>query len=333
MARYFNSAGPCSPEKHYWLPPERRLPELQRLLERQSYFVVHAPRQSGKTTLFRTLATRLRTEGGFAAVHASCEAGQAAGSDLDRGVQAVLRSIAKQAELLPEEQRPASVEEFAHIEGEYRLRSYLSAWSERSALPVVLFLDEIDSLLDETLVAVLRQLSDGYPDRAAHFPASVALIGLRDVRDYHVRSTEDQERLGTASPFNVKVASLTLPNFSTAEIAELYRQHSAETGQEWSEEALARAGELTGGQPWLVNALAREVVENVVPDRSERIEPARNQRPRKSMQIAVPKAPASPAGPRIEHSPYILLPARLASGGCLSSILSSAVQPGFITSL
>jgi hypothetical protein len=100
MARFFNTAGPCQPELHYWLPPERRLPDLGQLIERQTYFVVHAPRQSGKTTLFRTLADRLRAQEKYAVVHASCEAGQAAGSDLDRGVQAVMRSIAARAESL-----------------------------------------------------------------------------------------------------------------------------------------------------------------------------------------------------------------------------------------
>ena len=272
MTRFFNTAGPCQPDVHYALPPERRLPELEKLIDRRSYFVVHAPRQSGKTTLFRALAARLRAQGRYAAVHASCESGQTARGDVDRGVQSVLRSIAAQAEGLPEPQRPEAIASFASIEGEYRLRSYLTAWSRRSSLPVVLFLDEIDALQDETLVATLRQLRDGYPDRPDQFPLAVALIGLRDVRDYQVRLDGKSETLGTASPFNVKVESLTLRNFTAAEVAELYLQHTAETGQRWSDEALARAFLLTRGQPWLVNALAREAVEKVVPDPRQEID-------------------------------------------------------------
>src|SRR3954453_21026293 len=98
MARSFNTAGPCIPELHYMLPPERRLPEVRRLLDQQLYFVIHAPRQVGKTTCFRALAESLRHEGRYTALYASCEAGQAAGGDLEAGVSAVLDSLLTSAE-------------------------------------------------------------------------------------------------------------------------------------------------------------------------------------------------------------------------------------------
>ena len=91
------------------------------------------------------------------------------------------------------------------------------------------------------------------------------LIGLRDVRDYKAASG-GTESLHTSSPFNIKVESLTLSSFTAEEVATLYAQHTAETGQIFTPEALARAFHLTRGQPWLVNALARQVVEIVVPD-------------------------------------------------------------------
>ncbi len=62
MARFFNTAGPCRPELHYMLPAERRLPELRGLIDQQLYFVVHAPRQTGKTTYFCSLAQSLTSE-------------------------------------------------------------------------------------------------------------------------------------------------------------------------------------------------------------------------------------------------------------------------------
>ena len=49
MEKFFNVAGPCLPAKHYMLPALERMPEIRRLVEREMYFVVHAPRQSGKT--------------------------------------------------------------------------------------------------------------------------------------------------------------------------------------------------------------------------------------------------------------------------------------------
>ena len=46
----FNIAGPCFPDEHYMLPALERLPGIMRIVEQRSYFVLHAARQSGKTT-------------------------------------------------------------------------------------------------------------------------------------------------------------------------------------------------------------------------------------------------------------------------------------------
>nr|WP_019502013.1 hypothetical protein [Pseudanabaena sp. PCC 6802] len=125
---------------------------------------------------------------------------------------------------------------------------------------------------DEALISILRQLRDGYPNRPRAFPQSVGLIGLRDVRDYKVASggsdslQDASRRLNTSSPFNIKVRSLTMRNFNAEEVIELYAQHTLDTGQNFTPEAMALAFELTQGQPWLVNALAKEAVEELVTD-------------------------------------------------------------------
>jgi hypothetical protein len=274
MARFFNTAGPCDPRDHYMLAPETRLPELRTLVAQKAYIVVHAPRQSGKTTTLRHMAAALLAEGRYAAVLVSCEAARTA-EDIGRGIPAVIRAIDQEARLaLPPDLQPEPPETSEEIEAELRLKEYLRRWSERSRLPVVLFLDEIDALLAGTLLSVLQQLRDGYASRPEHYPQSVALVGLRDVRDYKIPLSPGLDRLGTSSPFNIKVESLLLPNFTAAEVAALYGQHQADTGQAFSAEASARAWELTRGQPWLVNALARQLVERQVPDRSMTIETA-----------------------------------------------------------
>jgi hypothetical protein len=267
MARFFNTAGPCDPHDHYMLPPDRRLPELRRLIDQKLYFVVHAPRQTGKTTFFRSLAQSLTAEGRYAALLTSCEVGQAAGGDVERGIEAVLGALRIAAENhLPEELRPPAPDPAAA--GGFRLLDLLTRWSRQCPRPVVLFLDEIDALVDNLLISVLHQLRTGYADRPGKFPQSVALIGLRDVRDYRRQIRPEVQSLGTSSPFNIKVESLTLPNFTADEVAELYGQHTAETGQPFTPEAVTLAFELTRGQPWLVNALARQAVEKLVPDRT-----------------------------------------------------------------
>ncbi len=260
--RFFNTAGPCEESRHYMVPPEPRLPEARPLIERLGYFVVHAPRQTGKTTTLRALARSLTAEGQYAALHFSCEAGEPAGDDFETAQRAIL-DIARSAAAtdLPEVLRPPSP--WPEASSAALLSVALAAWASACPRPLVLFFDEIDALRGESLRSVLRQLRAGYPSRPGAFPASVVLCGLRDVRDYKAASGGDPSRLGTSSPFNIKVKSLRLGDFTPEEVAELYGEHTAETGQPFAAGALERAFALTGGQPWLVNALAREVVEEI----------------------------------------------------------------------
>jgi hypothetical protein len=259
--RYFNTAGPCVPELHYLVPPGPRLPEARPLVERGMYFVVHAPRQTGKTTTLRSLASELTAAGDWAALHFSCETGEPAGDNYEGAQNAVLGAIRREARALPAELRPPDPWPDAPAEG--KLSEALSAWARTCPRPLVLFFDEIDALRGESLRSVLRQLRDGYPSRPGTFPSSVVLCGLRDVRDYKAAAGGDPTRLGTASPFNIKVASLRLGDFTEDDLRALYAQHTAGTGQPFTAEALARAWEYTAGQPWLVNALAAEVVDGM----------------------------------------------------------------------
>jgi len=119
-------------------------------------------------------------------------------------------------------------------------------------------MDEIDSLVGDTLISVLRQLRAGYAERPHSFPQSVILCGVRDVRDYRIFSDKDQQMITGGSAFNVKAKSLTVGDFSKEEIRTLYEEHTKETEQEFEEPIFDMAWDYTRGQPWLVNALAYE---------------------------------------------------------------------------
>ena len=257
MAKFFNTTGPCRSDDHYMLDPLTRLGDIRSLIADKQYFVVHAPRQTGKTTTLEALATEITKEGKYAALKFSCEEGQAFEGDVQRVEEVLLNSIigAAKLQLPPELRCPAPPDAPVGT----RLGQFLSQWACECPRPLVLFFDEIDALIDDALVSVLRQLRKRFSDRPHAFPQSIVLCGLRDVRDYKVLSGGGQ-RLGTASPFNIKSDSLRLANFTESEVRELYEQHTAATGQQFEPEALAKAWELTEGQPWLVNALANQTV-------------------------------------------------------------------------
>ena len=134
----------------------------------------------------------------------------------------------------------------------------LTRWSEADAKPLVLLVDEIDALVGDTLLSVLRQLRAGYVRRPAGFPQSVVLCGVRDVRDYRIHSGSEKAVIAGGSAFNVKARSLRLGDFSRGDVTALLAQHTGETGQAFEREALETIWERTRGQPWLVNALADE---------------------------------------------------------------------------
>ena len=252
------------------LSPTSRLPDIENLIAQESYFVIHAPRQTGKTTAMLALAKQLTSSGQYTAVMVSAEVGSAFSHDPGAAELAILGAWRNVISIrLPLDLQPPT---WLYEEPGQRIQASLQTWSQAASRPLVLFIDEIDSLQDEALISVLRQLRDGYPNRPGNFPLSVGLIGLRDVRDYKVASG-GSERLNTASPFNIKVSSITLRDFNAAEVTELYQQHTDDTGQIFTPEATAMAFCLTQGQPWLVNAIAKEIVEKMVKDRTVVITP------------------------------------------------------------
>ncbi|MCB0110626.1 MAG: ATP-binding protein, partial [Caldilineaceae bacterium] len=254
------------------LPATERLDvlDIERLLRQKAYFVLHAPRQTGKTTAMLELARRLTASGKFISVLVSMEVGAGFPDNVGLAENAVLSSWRQSIRFqLPKELHPSQWKTSAP-EGQ-RIADFLTEWSLEAQRPLVIFIDEIDALQDNVLISVLRQLRAGFPQRPTAFPSSVALIGLRDVRDYKVKSG-GSPYLNTPSPFNIAVRSFTLRNFTGEEIRTLLAQHTAETGQPFTEAAQERIVDLTLGQPWLVNALAKVCVEELVEDLTMPIE-------------------------------------------------------------
>ncbi len=269
--RWFNTSGLCFADDHYMVDPLKRLDDVETLINRKLYFAIHAPRQTGKTTYLYALAQKLNTEANHTALVVSFETAGYEGLSVEKANEILVDCIYRAAvEQLPEKYRPEEPGEKKYL----NLKNYLKAWAGSQSKPIVLFIDEIDALLDNVLVAVLRQLRDGYQSRPKHFPSSIVLVGLRDVRDYKVKIRSELKSYGTSSPFNIKSDSLFLTNFTTEEVFQLLEQHTADTGQVFPDEVKEEMVRLTAGQPWLVNALARQMVTvNLKDDYSKKITP------------------------------------------------------------
>ena len=268
MARWFNIGGPCIAAKHYMLPAAARLPEVMSLIRKEQYFVVHAQRQCGKTTAFQALADEINAKGEMVALYCSVEAVQTY-TEPEKGSVEIVGQIRFSIGLYPElfgETAPQDLlAALKDVEPSARIMNALKWLSVCVKKPLVVFFDEVDCLSDGTLISFLRQLRNGRIScsQPGTFPVSIALIGMRNIRDYKMRVRPDGESKGEASPFNVITEAMTLSLFTEPEVRALYRQHTDETGQVFEEEALVKAFDYSRGQPYLVNALARWCVEKI----------------------------------------------------------------------
>lgn len=276
MERFFNTAGPQTPDS-YTIDPLSRLDfdEVLMMIRQQRYFVLHAPRQTGKTSCMLALRDYLNKQGDYIAVYANVEGGQGSRNDAQSVVKSTIDTLAEQFRGVVGNDVPLQIRDGVQDVGkDSMLATYLRRLSMALPKLVVIIIDEIDALVGDSLVSVLRQIRSGYVDRPSAFPQTVILCGVRDVRDYRI-VLSNQDIVTGGSAFNIKATSLRLGNFSKEEIHELYMQHTRETGQQFDEACFPMVWEATEGQPWLVNALGHEVTWNIREnrDRSVRIIP------------------------------------------------------------
>ena len=258
---HFNTAGPQQIERHYTIDPLVRIdrPLIEELVEQQRYFVLHAPRQTGKTTCMLALRDFFNAGQEYCALYVNVEGGQAMRGNVHAAMDGFVSRIFSEARIV----FPGLNFEAAMLRGRAAAHSdalteTLSELAAALPRPLVLFLDEVDALVGDTLISVLRQIRAGYANRPKHFPQSIVLCGVRDIRDYRM-TMADGEVITGGSAFNIKAESLRLGDFSRTELVALYQLHTHATGQVFTQEALDLAWVSTDGQPWLVNALAEQV--------------------------------------------------------------------------
>ena len=265
----FNTTGPCFPDEHYMLPALDRLPGIRELVAGGNYFVVHAPRQTGKTTVLQSLVQEINEKGDMFAIYCTLETMQNA-TDVDDTMikicKLLRRGVFATPELVGRLGNPDVALAISQESGwtVTAVSDTLAALCRKAGKPVVVFFDEADCLVGDVLISFLRQLRDGYVNRKLiPFPKSIALVGMLDVRDYKAQIRPDGESLGQISPFNIIRKDLLIPNFTESDVRTLYAQHTAETGQVFTDGVVEDVWRLTRGQPWLVNAIACECVEEI----------------------------------------------------------------------
>ena len=250
--RFFNTTGPCNPDDHYMLPPEDRLvgAQLHRYISDKLYWVLHAPRQTGKTTFLQSWMRDINDGGQALACYVSVEDCQKV-TERQEGMRTIYQAICDYADWggLP-------IPVIKNRKPEGLLRATLKRWAELVApKPLIVLFDEVDVLEGETMISFLRQLRGGFAGRGiGKFPVSIALVGMRDLKVY-ITASKGGLAPNPGSPFNIKSDSASISNFQKEDIVHLFAQRSTENGQKITQEALDYVFEQSNGQPWIVNSL------------------------------------------------------------------------------
>ncbi|WP_010255600.1 hypothetical protein [Treponema primitia] len=223
---------------------------MHRYIGDKLYWVLHAPRQTGKTTFLQSWMREINAGNEAIACYVTVETCQGI-TEPEKSIPAICHAIQFHAEVIG-----LPVPKIIDTDPVSMLGQTLKNWSSLVApKPLIVLFDEVDVLIDQTLISFLRQLRSGFASRGVGtFPVSIALVGMRDLKDY-ITASKGGVPPNPGSPFNIKSDSASLSNFQKSDIGRLFAQRTVETGQQITTEALDYIYDQSMGQPWIVNSL------------------------------------------------------------------------------
>jgi len=258
--RHFHSYGPIDSEEHFCVPRHELIKRcMQQLIGNPQkgghYFTIWAPRQNGKTWLMRQVQASL-AERYDKVFDVHCMSfGRLRGADMQMGTDDIL---------------PGAFTDL--LEMSLPSRPRLKKWKDFNLLfyrekglwerPLILFIDEADTVPAAFLDILVGQFRELYLDRQNNWLHGLALIGVRAVLGI------ESER---GSPFNIQ-RSLHVPNFTREEVEDLFHQYQAESGQKVMPEVIEQVFTSTLGQPGLVCWFGELLTEKYNPDAGQPID-------------------------------------------------------------
>jgi AAA-like domain len=231
--RTFNTSGPNILDKHYTLPRLHLVERGKELVHNDRYFTIWAPRQTGKSTFFRLLASSLEEEG-YLVCHIGFE------NYLVSSLSAFMERLV------------LTMEQAWHLDLQgLELAKVFYKIEQIQDKKLVLIVDEVEGINPEYFGQFLHTLRNAYHSREKHGLKSVILVGVSNI----VGVVKDN-----ASPFNI-TDNLNVPYFTNEETTELLSLHERETGQLFDPSVKQKISDITANQPGLVNGFAAQLVE------------------------------------------------------------------------
>ncbi|MCP4150844.1 MAG: AAA family ATPase [bacterium] len=241
--RHFSSYGPVDEKQHYCVPRKEIVEKAYTQLvghDPQSgghYFTVWAPRQTGKTWTMQQVLFKLQEDPRFDVLKINLDH-----LKYENNVGQIISSIA-------EEVGKGLGKSFGNVTTPKEFQEIFS--QNKLNKPLVLILDEFDSLNEDAISAIVGTFRNIYikhfdeakktAEQKSYLLHSIALIGVRSVL-----GIENQK----GSPFNVQ-RSIQIPNLTYDEVDDLFKQYEKESGQEIEKDVINQLFQETKGQPGL----------------------------------------------------------------------------------
>ena len=269
--RTFGTQGPVNPQENYVVSRTEEIANFVDRIKKGKYIVLFAPRQTGKTTLFRTAIDALIAEAYFP-IQLNFELYvDSSPSDfylsfyrrLREEINGVFekRGTALSKALSQFLDNTEVTDQISMMEFFKHLVNFLP--EHDNSQKVILIIDEFDAIPPDAVRGFLHSLRYIYLDQSSpRCPYSVGIVGVKNITQLNYDRS--------ISPFNIQ-DEFHLPNFTLAQVHELLGQYTEEVGQAFAPEVITTIHKQTAGQPFLVNRCAQILTEEMNIPKSETI--------------------------------------------------------------
>ena len=256
QTKSFETRGPVKPERNYVVARTEELADFINRVKEGRYVVIFAPRQTGKTTFFRRALELLATEDSdyFPLALSFQIYSNATPSVFYENLYEDIRLSIGRVFRRWERVQPDTLTQFldnATLKDHFSLKRFFQGLPDAlEGRQVVLVIDEFDGIPQAVLSDFLYTLRDIYleDDTSMRCPYSVGIVGVKSITQLNYDRS--------ISPFNIQ-DEFALPNFTLAQVQELFGQYTDEVGQAFAPEVIEMLHRQTAGQPFLVNRLAQ----------------------------------------------------------------------------
>ena len=266
--RWFETRGPVDPEDNYVVARTEELTDFADRLKKGRYIVLFAPRQTGKTTLFRMALDILENEkNGLVPIQLNFE--MYVDTDATIFYRSFCNEMCKEINKIYQKQGqdlPERLNQFlarAEITDPVSMQTFfLNLGDLLEKQRFVMIIDEFDAIPKDAIRGFLHTFRSIYLSGRERCPYSIGIVGVKNITQLNYDRS--------ISPFNIQ-DEFNLNNFTHQQVEELLSQYTDEVGQPFDIQVIESIHKQTAGQPVLVNRFAQILTEEMDIPKSEPI--------------------------------------------------------------